>query len=113
MSEHVEFENTCEDFILWKESMDAITKLMSNIKKNTGYWHVEGKNMGWRNLSGYKNAKASTSEELFSEIMPNTEYNGRVEASPKSLEITLYHHDSPTGEFYSVNPISEKEYYSY
>jgi hypothetical protein len=74
---------------------------------NTGKWHAEGRNMGWRNRSGEKNFKADDAKELMQKILPDTDTHVYVYDAEGGMDMTVYHHDSPTGEFYTVKPIPD------
>jgi hypothetical protein len=90
----------------WDYVHETLTEYMGD---NT-YWKVEGRNMGWRNLSGYKYFTASSGREMLSAILPETDLTLYVWKVGKNLKMKVSHHDSPTGEFYEVMPLSEKEY---
>ncbi|HRK98743.1 MAG TPA: hypothetical protein PLE43_09765 [Alphaproteobacteria bacterium] len=70
-----------------------------------GFFFVEGRNMGWRHLSGHLNVTAGDACEFIRKAFPSTSewtLRGSFDVKRKILEFSLYHHDSPTGEFYLV-----------
>lgn len=70
-----------------------------------GLFYVKGRNMGWRRLSGHAEIKADSAESYIEKAFPKTSewtFRGVYTPSKKSLDYTLYHHDAPTGEFYTV-----------
>ncbi len=67
---------------------------------------VSGRNMGWRNRSGYKTFDLNDTKQIFTEIAPECDLTFYIEkTSPENYEIKLSHHDSPTGELYNVELI--------
>jgi hypothetical protein len=66
---------------------------------------VEGRNMGWRHLSGYLGISAKDASSFISKAFPKTSewsLRGSFDETRKILTFTLSHHDAPTGEFYTV-----------
>ncbi len=95
-SDHISFEY--DDFL---EGFSAILKKLS--KK--GRFHVEGRNMGWRHLSGDLELDADDAQRFIDRTFPRTsEWTLQGEFDPvlKCLTYKLYHHDAPTGEHYTV-----------
>lgn len=71
-----------------------------------GFFFVEGRNMGWRHLSGYLDVCAGDANEFISKAFPKTsewKLCGSFDETRKILTFTLYHHDAPTGEFYIIS----------
>ena len=80
-------------------------------KNEKGFWKIKGKNMGWRNLQGQKVAEITNWETLRDNVLPKTnEMTLKFYEHGKSLEMACYHHDSPCGETYILQPITEKTY---
>lgn len=76
----------------------------------TGYnWHIEGRNMGWLHRSGYKDLVAGDGQALMRGMLPDTDVSIKVQVYEDRLEATVYHHDAPTGEFYTITPKEEEE----
>ena len=76
----------------------------------TDVYIIEGKNLGWRNLSGSKKLKAENGEELLKGVLPNTnEFSLWVYKKRGYFKIKCSHHDSPTGEFYYIKPLTKQE----
>lgn len=70
-----------------------------------GFFFVEGRNMGWRHLSGHLGVTARDACEFIRKVFPSTSewtLRGSFDVKRKILEFSFYHHDSPTGEFYLV-----------
>ena len=68
---------------------------------------VVGKNMGWRNRTGYKWFTINKPIDVFREIAPkNCELTFKVEKvkghNHTLYEIRISHHDSPMGEYYEL-----------
>lgn len=94
--EMLEFE--FEDFL---ETFDGILKDISP----QGLFFVEGRNMGWRHLSGSLDFAAHNARSFIAMAFPRTtewSLRGVFDRGAKILTYTLYHHDAPAGEFYTV-----------
>lgn len=92
-----EFEDFKEQF---KSILDDISP--------EGSFYVEGKNMGWRHLSGHAEVQALSVESYIEQTFPKTTdwtFQGSYNAGKKVLEYRLYHHDAPTGEIYTVRSL--------
>ena len=109
------FNICCENSDLFNNAWDyfkeELTELMKEYdKEKTNKYFITGEKMGWRNRSGEKYLKAENGEELLKGILPNTnEFSLWVYKKKGYITIKCSHHDSPTGEFYFINPITEEE----
>ncbi len=64
---------------------------------------VKGENMTWRNLEGEKTFTLNKPIDIFREIAPETDLTFYIwKTNDNEYEIKLSHHDSPTGEYYSL-----------
>ena len=91
----ISFENFLDEFI----------SILQQISP-AGFFFVEGRNMGWRRLSGYLDVSAGGAREFISKAFPKTSewsLRGSFDITRKILEFSLYHHDAPTGELYTVS----------
>lgn len=89
------------EFDDFKEQLKAILDDISP----EGFFYVEGRNMGWRHLSGHAVIKADNADSFIQKAFPKTSewtFRGTYDPVKKALDYTLYHHDAPTGEFYTV-----------
>jgi hypothetical protein len=87
----------------WDDFVDMITDLMHEMPNYTGYWHVEGWNLGWRNVTGYADIQADEGLTLLRGILPKTDVTLQVTKPDEgTMLIKCWHHDSPTGEYYSI-----------
>lgn len=87
----------------WDDFVDMITDLMHEMPNYTGYWHVEGWNLGWRNDTGYADIQADDGRTLLQGILPKTDVTLQVTKPDEgTMLIKCWHHDSPTGEYYSI-----------
>lgn len=102
----------------WNSFMIALGTLIKERFK-TGYVKCSAKNMGWRNLSGYKVFKCDTDREedyvaadFLRSFVPDCDWCASVYSlnGGKGLYFNLFHHDSPTGESYYLTPISERTF---
>ena len=94
------------EFDDFKEQLKAILDDISP----EGFFYVEGRNMGWRHLSGHAVIKADNADSFIEKAFPKTSectFRGTYDPVKKTLDYTLYHHDAPTGEFYTVTAHSD------
>ena len=64
---------------------------------------VEGRNMGWRNRTGYKQFTLRRGEDMFYKIAPECDLTYYIEkVKDREYEVRISHHDSPTGEYYTI-----------
>ena len=65
--------------------------------------YVEGRNMGWRNLSGEKSFTINETIDVFREIAPECDLTYKMEKVKEGeYEVRISHHDSPMGEYYNL-----------
>lgn len=65
--------------------------------------YVEGRNMGWRNLNGWKEFTLERGEDIFYKIIPDCDLTYKIEkVKEKEYKVRISHHDSPMGEFYKI-----------
>jgi hypothetical protein len=105
-NEAFEMAITDSDWMEWEfeDFKDQLKSILDDISPE-GRFYVEGRNMGWRRLSGHAEIEASSAENYMEKAFPKTSewtFQGSYDAAKKALEYRLYHHDSPTGEIYSV-----------
>lgn len=97
-----------DDFTcLWDEvgSWMAKNSLEGNCFKVS--WH----NMWWQNRSGEKYMQVTKWEDLVRGLLPNTsELSIEAYVEWATIWFKVFHHDSPTWEYYIVKPVTEKEY---
>jgi hypothetical protein len=95
-SELLEFE--------YGDFLEDFSAILKHISKD-GLFYVEGRNMGWRHLSGYLGLAAGNAREFIDRSFPRTSewmLRGEYDRRRRVLTFTLFHHDAPTGEFYTV-----------
>ena len=67
---------------------------------------VTGRNIGWRNRTGYKTFDLNRADQIFNEIAPECNLTFYIKkTSSENYEVKLFHHDSPTGEYYNIELI--------
>lgn len=107
-------EEIYTDSFFWdiqRESFrEYLTEIMQSRKGFTGFWKVEGRNMGWQNRQGYKYIKADSGEELLKAILPDTDCTVTVYRHARGLEMRVSHHDAPTGEWHVLKTIAKSTY---
>ena len=97
-----------EDEWEFEDKMADLNQLLERSK--SGYWYVEGRNMGWRNRSGHARVYLGGWRDFYSKLLPDTQLSLEMHKDGRGLKFTIWHHDSPTGEFYTMTPISESNY---
>jgi len=85
----------------WEYVCDSLTEWLEEISKGNGF-HVEGRKLGWMNRDGYLELGDCDGREFLAKVLPNTECTFKIEKHADRLEIKNSHHDSPTGEFYTI-----------
>ena len=65
---------------------------------------VEGRNIGWRNLSGSMSFTLNDTNDIWRRTTPNTDFSLEIRSTDdgNKYEAVCYHHDSPTGEHYTI-----------
>ena len=78
--------------------------LEEEFKKHIGKTiYVEGRNMGWRNRTGYKEFELKKGEDIFREIAPECDLTYYITKEKEGeYEVRISHHDSPMGEYYKI-----------
>ncbi|HNQ31899.1 MAG TPA: hypothetical protein PKJ68_05445 [Candidatus Woesebacteria bacterium] len=99
-------EYNCTDLaqIAFEYFLEEFSLILQQISP-AGFFFVEGRNIGWRCLSGHLHLTAGDAGEFISKAFPVTSewtLRGSFDVTKKILEVFLYHHDAPTGEFYKI-----------
>lgn len=83
---------------------DFLYQLEEEFTKHIGKnAYVEGRNMGWRNLSGEKFFTINKPADMFKEIAPECDLTYKMEKVKEGeYEVRIAHHDSPMGEYYNI-----------
>lgn len=105
-SEAFEMASLDYDLIEWEfdDFLEEFERILRRISSK-GRYFVAGKNMGWRHLSGTAIIEASDARAFISRAFPKTSewtLRGQFDRKRRILTYTLFHHDAPTGEFYTV-----------
>lgn len=107
-----------EDTDYWDMQFENLTNYLSETMEkkqkglaNSGYWHAEVKNFGWRGTSGQKVFQAKDGKELLQKTLPDTDNHFKIfNDGKRGFKIQNYHHDSPMGnEWYYIRPATIKE----
>lgn len=104
--DEIEDEHNLADLtqIAFENFLEEFSFILQQISP-AGFFCVEGRNMGWRHLSGHLDVTAGEATEFIRKAFPATSewtLRGSFDVARKILEFSLYHHDAPTGEFYKV-----------
>ncbi len=105
-SEALEMAALDHDFIEWEfdDFLEEFGRILRRISSK-GQYFVEGKNMGWRHRSGWAIVDAQDVRNFLSKAFPKTSdwtLRGQFDRKRRILSYTLFHHDAPTGELYTV-----------
>jgi hypothetical protein len=105
--DETEDENSLADLaqIAFEDFLEEFDSILHKISPS-GFFFVEGRNMGWRHLSGHLDVSAKDARSFISKAFPKTsewKLCGSFDETRKILTFTLSHHDAPTGEFYTVS----------
>ena len=94
--------------IEWDFFKEVLDELIQERNKD-GNWRIDGKRMGWRNLTSSKQCHADTGEALLEAILPKTDTTIRIYDywKKRGFHFVVSHHDSPMGEDYYVRPIKQ------
>lgn len=96
----------------WEMLCENLTVIL-NAKSEDGYWYAEVENFGWQNLDGCSKFEIKDGRDMIQKILPNCEKTFHIyDKGDNRLSINCFHHDSPTGEWYFLRPISSEEYES-
>lgn len=105
LSDDDAFQQACLDNDIiqmeWDWLLEDFEPVLRDLSPD-GWFHVEGRNMGWRRRTGWKTLRAETAQHFFDQTLPDTDCTFVIEREGPMLHITNYHHDAPTGEFYTV-----------
>ncbi len=105
LSDKEAFEQACLDDDIFQMEWDWLLEDVETILREIsphGSFRAEGLNMGWRRRSGWKEFRARDAQEFLRELLPDTDCTFTIERAGQTLHIANYHHDAPTGEFYTV-----------
>lgn len=91
--------------IAFEDFLEEFSLILQQISP-AGFFFVEGRNIGWRCLSGHLHLTAGDAGEFISKAFPAASewtLRGSFDVTRKILEVSLYHHDAPAGELYIVS----------
>ena len=99
--------------MIWDDEASTLGETLAE-KSPDGYWKVEGRNLGWRNQSGYMyiNLKSpDDGQDFLSRVLPKTnQLSYEARDSGSSISFKVSHHDAPTGEFYDAIPMTAEQW---
>jgi hypothetical protein len=73
-------------------------------------WHIAGRNMGWRGLSGEAVKTIANMNDLVRKVLPKTnDFRLEFYTEPYGFLMKCFHHDSPMGETYEFTQSKEEE----
>ncbi len=107
----------------WEKLIENLQEVLDQ-KNPDGTWRIEGEDLGWQRLSGYKYLNCFVRNELptrksyghsdagkfLQEILPKTDCRFEIYDEGETIRINNFHHDAPTGEVYICRPCSQQEW---
>ncbi len=112
LSEDEAYQAACRDPFLfedaWHHLIQDLGAVLSAISPE-GRFYAQGRNLGWRQRSGYATFQAHDAGAFLRKLLPDTDCTFTIERSGGTLHITNYHHDAPTGEFYTVTAAESED----
>lgn len=117
-----------EDTGYWQQEWEYLLERLQEIlnRHSAGIWRVDGCNMGWRHLAGYKYVECERkrdcqhgesdgfdAQKFLRKILPDTDCSFQIYEEGQTLRIVNYHHDAPTGETYVCMPCAATEDQNY
>lgn len=105
-SEAFEMASLDHEFLEWEfeDFLESFEHILRRISPK-GRYFVAGENMGWRHHSGSAIIEALDARSFISGAFPKTSewtLRGHFDRKHRILTYTLFHHDAPTGEHYTV-----------
>lgn len=88
----------------YEDFLEGFTAILQHISQD-GLFFIEGRNIGWRHLSGHLGLFAPSSRDFIARAFPRISQwtlKGMYDRRRRVLTYTLSHHDAPTGEYYTV-----------
>jgi len=89
----------------WDDFTENLGSDFHELLDGCGGLEITGRSLGWRNLSGSKIITYEGSEDFINKVFPKTDLTIKGTFYHDRAEFVVYHHDSPTGEFYSASPV--------
>lgn len=89
----------------WEWFIESFNEFIETFKADQ--WDVRVENFGWQNRCGTGEVAGIDGEHLLRNILPKTDCTFSIYKTGDGFSINNFHHDSPTGEWYYVNPSKE------
>lgn len=103
----VEIESTDPEHE-FNPAVEDLTRGLNEINPDGTQFHSEGEHIGWRNVRGGTNVQLTDGEDLLKKLTPTTDWRLVAGIGKDYIEVTLFHHDSPTGETHFITPRTEE-----
>lgn len=82
---------------------ETLTDALNTVNPTGTEYNCRGEQVGWKNISGNKQAKFKTGKGLLEVFTPSgSQWQADITITSDSITIELYHHDSPTGETHTI-----------
>jgi hypothetical protein len=88
----------------WEMFIGNVGDELERLANSDYNWFIEGRGMGWLKRNGYKEMIAETAWKLLRGFLPETDVSIVAEFHEDRMEFIVFHHDAPTGEFYTITP---------
>lgn len=115
LSDDEAFEMASRDeFIIndeWDYFKECLDEALPELMGDYNLFHVKGSFVGWRNSKVEKETDAQDAESFIESVFPKTsEFTCKFEFYKDHCDLSISHHDSPTGEFYKITPCHSCEH---
>lgn len=84
---------------------EQLTHILDKINPDSNTYKSRGQNVGWQNVNGTTTVTVENGEELIRKLCPDGYWSlTAIHLSKNELQLSLGHHDSPTGEIHTLTP---------
>lgn len=81
---------------------EELTRELNTINEHSDEYRSEGENIGWQNTHGSTTVTLTDGSDLLRKLAPDTPCRMEFEITDHAIIVTVFHHDSPTGETHTI-----------
>ena len=96
--------DSTDDEHWFTDAISTLTEWLNDLNPESNTYTARGQNVGWRNQNGTTTVTVADGRDLIHKLTPNSDWSLTATKHDDHLEITLRHHDSPTGEIHTLTP---------